>query len=219
MSGTIYSRALGASELAVYYVNVYASAYPHIRLTSGSQTAPGVGEFGVSGTTLYLNINANPNGQTVNYAWGKCGGIIVEDCESYDNYWDQSAMYHEGHGFAFDDYSDDSQFLRNLSYNNQGGGFSINRGDRSLLRGNVAYGNCRRGWSQIRTSGLNACNNTFFANNAAQASTMPRSSSTATARMPLSRTTSSCLPFPMAFRRETTTLVSLVRKTVSTATR
>jgi hypothetical protein len=166
VSGTIYSRALGASELAVYYVNVYASAYPHIRLTSGSQTAPGVGEFGVSGTTLYLNINANPNGQMVNYAWGKCGGIIVEDCESYDNYWDQSAMYHEGHGFAFDDYSDDSQFLRNLSYNNQGGGFSINRGDRNLLRGNVAYGNWQAGLVANPNDGLNACNNTFFANNA-----------------------------------------------------
>ena len=76
---TIYYRTLGAAELGLYYVNAPSSAYPRMRLTAGTQTEPGVGEFGISGTTIYININASPNSQSITYIWGKCGKVIVED--------------------------------------------------------------------------------------------------------------------------------------------
>jgi parallel beta-helix repeat protein len=140
---TVWQRTLTGAETNVYYVKTSVGAYPRMRLTAGTQTAPGVGEFGVVGGILYINVNSasNPSGQAVVYAWGICNGLLIEDNESYDNYWNQAAPFHEGHGYAFDDWADDSFFYRNKSYNNQGAGFSINRGDRNRIVGNIAYGN------------------------------------------------------------------------------
>lgn len=167
-SGTIWQRTLAAVELDVYYVHTTVTAYPKLRRTSGTQTAPGVGEFGVSAGVVYMNANSasNPSTQGVVYAWGRCSGLIIEDCEAYENYWDTSAPFHEGHGFAFDDWADDSKFLRNKSYNNQGCGFSINRGDRNEIIGNVAYGNWQGAVVMNPQDNLKIIHNTFYGNNA-----------------------------------------------------
>lgn len=167
-SGTTWQRPLAAFELDVYYVQTAVAAYPKGRRTAGSQTAPGAGEFGVSGGVLYINVNSgsNPSGQSIHYAWGRCCGLTIEDCESYENYWNRLAPYHEGHGFAFDDFSDESVFRRNKSYNNQGAGFSINRGDRNQIIGNIAYGNWQAGIVCNPSDGTAILNNTFLRNNA-----------------------------------------------------
>jgi parallel beta-helix repeat protein len=166
-TGTIWQRPLAAVELDVYYIQTSVAAYPKVRRTAGSQTAPGAGEFGVSGGVLYINVNSgsNPSGQAIHYAWGRCCGLIVEDCESYENYWNRAAPYHEGHGFAFDDFSDESVFRRNISYNNQGAGFSVNRGDRNQLIGNIAYGNWQAAVACNPSDGTIILNNTFLRNN------------------------------------------------------
>lgn len=168
VSGTIWKIALAANELDVYYVNTQIAPYYRVRRTAGTATAPGVGEYGVSAGFLYININSasNPSGQGVRYAWGRCGGLIIENNESYDNYWNQAAPYHEGHGFAFDDFTEDSKFLGNKSYNNQGAAFSINAGDRNIIRANVAYGNWQAAVVNNPSDGLNVLNNTFYSNNA-----------------------------------------------------
>jgi parallel beta-helix repeat protein len=166
-SATIWQRPLAANELDVYYVQTSVYPYYRVRKTAGAQTAPGIGEYGVSGGMLYINLNSalNPNGQGIRYAWGKCSGLLVEQCESYNNYWNQAAPYHEGHGFAFDDFTDSSALIGNKSYNNQGAGFSINLGDDNKIVGNIAYGNWQSGLVSNPTDRTNVINNTFYLNN------------------------------------------------------
>lgn len=166
-AGTVWQRTLTGAETTVYYVQTSVAAYPKLRLTAGTQTAPAVGEFGLAAGVLYINVGSasNPSSQSINYAWGKCGYLTVEDCEAYSNYWNLSAPYHEGHGFAFDDYSDDSKFLRNKSYNNQGAGFSNNQGARNLLFGNIAYNNGIAGVVFNPSDNLQIIHNTFYSNN------------------------------------------------------
>jgi parallel beta-helix repeat protein len=167
-SGTIWQRTLAAAETDVYYMQCNVVAIPRLRRTSGTQTAPAVGEFGVSAGVLYINLNSasNPSTQAIRYAWGRCSGLIVEGCESYENYWNPLAPYHEGHGYAFDDFTEDSQFLRNIAYNNQGAGFSVNRGDRNAIIGNVAYGNWQSAVMLNPCDDTQIINNTFYSNNA-----------------------------------------------------
>lgn len=167
-SGTIWQRTLAVNELDVYYVQTSVYPYGRPRRTAGTQTAPAVGEFGVSAGILYLNINSatNPATQGVVYAWKRAYGLRIEDCEAYDNVWNVAAPFHEGHGFAFDDFTEDSFFLRCLSYNNQGAGFSINRGDRNRIVGNIAYGNWQSGIVSNPTDNTIIANNTFYGNNA-----------------------------------------------------
>lgn len=166
-SGTIWKKTLGTAEPDAYYVQTSVPGYSRVRRTAGAATAPAGGEYGVSGGLLYINVNSasSPNGQGVRYAWGICAGLLIENCESHDNYWNAAAPYHEGHGFAFDDFADNSFFLRNKSYNNQGAGFSINRGDRNRIIGNIAYGNWQAGIICSPMDGLNIINNTFYRNN------------------------------------------------------
>lgn len=165
--GTVWQRSLAPAELDVYYVLSSAPAYSRVRRTAGLPTTPAAGEYGVSGGSLYINLNSasNPGSQGVVYAWGKCGGHTIEQCESFNNYWNTSAMYHEGHGFAFDDFTDDSIFIGNKSYNNEGAGFSVNRGDRNVLIGNIAFGNWQSGMVANPTDGTRVINNTFYGNN------------------------------------------------------
>ena len=166
-SGKIWQRTLTGQELDVYYVRTNIGVYPKLRRTAGTQTTPAAGEFGVLSGVLYINVNStsNPSGQSIDYAWGRCTGLLVENCEASENYWNTAASYHEGHGFAFDDYSDDSVFVGNKSHDNQGTGFSINMGDRNTLRSNIAFGNWRGGLLCNPTDDLKVYNNTFAGNN------------------------------------------------------
>jgi hypothetical protein len=165
---TVWQRTLAANETSVYYVTTSVAGFVRLRLTAGTATAPGSGEFGVSGGILYINVNSasNPSGQGVIYAWKRAYALTVEGCDAFNNIWNQAAPYHEGHGFAFDDWSDDSFFISNKSYSNEGAGFSINRGDRNRLQSNVAYGNWLAGVIVNPCDGLNVLGNTFFSNNA-----------------------------------------------------
>lgn len=164
-SGLVYKRNLAAVETDVFYIQADLPLMPRVRRTAGVQTAPASGEYGVDTGVLYINIGSDPNGKSIHYAWGRCSGLIIEDCEAYDNYWNVSAPFHEGHGYAFDDFTEDSQFLRNIAYNNQGSGFSVNRGDRNKLIGNIAYGNWQSGVMLNPCDDTQIINNTFYGNN------------------------------------------------------
>lgn len=167
-SGTIWQRTLAPAELDVYYIQTSVFPYYRVRRTTGTQTAPNAGEYGVTAGVLYLNVNSvsNPGGQAVRYAWGPCRLLYVEQCEAYDNYWNQAAPWHEGHGFAFDDFTEESTFIGNKSFNNQGAGFSINRGDRNSVIGNVAYGNWQSAVAINPSDNTRIINNSFYRNNA-----------------------------------------------------
>jgi parallel beta-helix repeat protein len=166
-TGRIWQRPLASYESEVYYVKTKVSGFQRLFRTGGTQTMPGIGEYGVGGGALYINLNStsNPSSQGINYAWGRCYNIVVEDCESYENIWDTTAPDHEGHGFAFDDYTELSIFRRNKSHDNQGSGFSVNRGDNNTLESNIAYGNWLAGMSAAACYGTTVKHNTFFDNN------------------------------------------------------
>jgi parallel beta-helix repeat protein len=89
----------------------------------------------------------------------------VEDCESYGNFADPRSPATEGHGFAFDDYTESSIFRRNKSYNNAGSAFSVNRGDNNIVEANVGYGNNLAGLSAAACHNTTVKHNTFYGNN------------------------------------------------------
>lgn len=132
---------------------------------TSTPTTPASGEWGQSGTTLYVNVGGSDPGANVSYAWGLCSGILVIGCEAYGNYWDTDYIYHEGHGFAFDDWTQNSRFIGCKSYRNQGLGFSINRGDGNIVSGCIAHDNWRAALA-INGSARNSriYNNTFSDN-------------------------------------------------------
>jgi len=165
VSGSVYKRTLTAAE-ASGNVTYIAAPYPYDRMTknTGTPTMPGVGEFGVSAGELYININANPVGKTINFAWGRCGDNLIEDCVAFANIANPVAPYTEGHGIALDDFTEDSIIRRCKSFNNEGLGISINRGDRNTVEDCLAYGNGINGLA-IGASRSNIVRRSTFANN------------------------------------------------------
>jgi parallel beta-helix repeat protein len=164
-SGSIWQRNLAAYETAVYYVKSSLSPYQRLNPTAGTQTAPGLGEFGVSGGVLYVNIGTDPTTRSINYAWGRCYNLTIEDNESYENVADPRSPATEGHGFAFDDYADSSVFRGNSSHHNAGAGYSTNRGDNNTLEGNIAYRNGLSGVVGAACKNTKIWHNTLYDNN------------------------------------------------------
>ncbi len=141
VSGVIYKRTLTAAEAAGSVTYMYTSTYPRMTKNTATPTTPAAGEFGVSVGELFVNVNANPVALGFRYAWGRCGDNLVEDCETFGNIVNPAAPYTEGHGIAFDDFTEDSIIRRCKSYNNQGIGLSINRGDRNTIEDCLVYEN------------------------------------------------------------------------------
>ena len=166
MGGGVYRRALAAAETTVYYVRNGAAAETRMVQNVGAPTTPSSGQWGQDSGFLYVNVGGSDPAANVSYAWGICDRIIVFGCEAYDNVWDRDYLYHEGHGFAFDDWTQDSAMVACKSYKNQGLGFSINRGDRNLLVGCLGYDNWRGGLAINGSARDNAVYNNTLVRNA-----------------------------------------------------
>jgi len=166
-SGTIWQRSMAAYEPDVYYVKTSVSAYRRLNKNTSTPTTPGLGEYGVSAAVLYINVGSasNPSTQAVNYAWGRCYNIVVEDCEAYENISDPAALFQEGHGFAFDAYADNSIFRRCYSHHNEGAGFSLNLGDYTTVESCIAHDNGVSAVAAAACTGVTVKHNTFFDNN------------------------------------------------------
>lgn len=134
VSGTVYKRTLSAAEAAGSVDYMQATPYPRMTKNAGTPTTPAAGEFGVSAGELYININTNPSGVAIRFAWGRCGEVRMYGCESWSNVANVDAPYLEGHGIAFDDFTEDSLIERCHSHDNDGAGISLNRGDSNTLR-------------------------------------------------------------------------------------
>lgn len=166
MGGGVYRRLLGAAETTVYHVHNNVGSDTRMTQNVATPTTPSSGQWGQDSGYLYVHVGGADPGANVSYAWGICDGIIVIGCEAYDNVWDRDYIYHEGHGIAFDDWTQDSAIIGCKSYNNQGLGFSINRGDRNIITGCVAYGNWRAGLAINGSARDNKIYTSTFANNA-----------------------------------------------------
>jgi hypothetical protein len=127
VSGSVYNRTLAAAEVTVYHVTNLTGI---VRLTKniGTPTTPGANEWGQSGTTLYVNIGSTPNGKTLIYAWSESIGNVIKDCVSRDNI-NGGVGLNEGHGIALDDYSSFTTVIGCKSFDNEGIGYTVNRGD------------------------------------------------------------------------------------------
>lgn len=168
VSGNIYSRGLSSAETAEGNIGYVQTSIPNktrLNKNTNTPTTPGSYEYGVSGSTLYINLNgSNPNGQNIRYAYHRCTDIIYEDCEAYSNIVNPLSQFQEGNGFAFDDFTDTSVFRRCKSYNNQGRGFSINRGDGNIVEDSLAWGNGLTGVSSNTSQSLTIRRSTFVYN-------------------------------------------------------
>lgn len=164
VSGTVYKRTLTVGEAAGNVAYMYGGAYPRMIKNTGTPTTPAAGEFGVSAGELYVNFNTNANTISIRWAWGRCGNNLVEDCEFFNNIVNPSAEYIEGHGVAFDDFTEDSIIRRCRSYNNEGLGISVNRGDRNTIEDCLVYGNGINGLA-LSTSNASIVQRSTFANN------------------------------------------------------
>lgn len=140
-SGNIWKRTFVAPETDAYYVRSTPSAPYHLTRNDATPTVLALNEYGVSGGVLYINIGGNPSTLAVSYAYALCSNLTIEDCESWGNFSDSRVSGTEGHGFAFDDWADTSTFRRNKSYDNEGYGFSLNKGTGNQVFGNIAYNN------------------------------------------------------------------------------
>ena len=168
-STKVWYRAMASHEPDVYRVSTSANPYRRLAKNTTTPTTPAAGEFGVDSAILYINVDStsNPSGQSVNYSWGRCYDILLEDCESYENVSDPRAPSTEGHGFAADDYTELARFLACLSRDNEGAGFSFNKGDDNILWGSVAYGNRLAALVGASCWRPTVHHNTFFGNNLA----------------------------------------------------
>ncbi len=167
----IWQRTLAAYEPDVYYVKTSVAAYKRLAKNTLTPTTPAKGEFGVSGGLLYINVDSlsDPATQSINYAWGRCYNIVVEDSEAAYNIADPKAQFLEGHGFALDAYTDDSIFRRLYSHHNQGAAFSLNLGDRNTLESSIAEGNGVSAVSAASCENVLIKHNTLINNNQSRA--------------------------------------------------
>jgi len=164
VSSTIYSRPLAVNEYDVYYAQT-SGTYSRLYKNTSTPTTPGLGEFGVSGGLLYINIGATPEGTTVGYAYENCTGILWEYCEAFANIWNPIAPFHEGHGIALDDYTQNSIVRKCYVHDNEGLGLSNNRGDGNLYEANLVINNWQSGFTANPASNVIIKNNTFINNN------------------------------------------------------
>ena len=131
-SGTIWQRPSDAPSNRTPSMSVtYCTPYHLVRNTPHHRPQINQGrEFGVSGGVLYINVNSaiKPKRAIRHLRMDRCFAqiLLIEDCESYGNFSDSRlAPDHEGHGFVFDDCSDDSVFRRNLIVWQSGTGFRL----------------------------------------------------------------------------------------------
>ena len=178
VSGTTYQRTMteitqSGTDISAVIVLSGASAatYPRLIKNTATPSAPALGEFGYvpgAGTgVLYVNLGTTPVGQTLNACYGTLSGLRFEYCQSWGNRAYAAYTYHEGHGFALDDFTSDSFIIGCESWDNEGCGISVNRGDNNTITGNVLHDNLWPGLAMSRGRGNRIINNTSFGNNLA----------------------------------------------------
>lgn len=144
VSGNIYKRALTAAESAEGRIGYVKSPITNRRLVSentSTPTTPGLDEYGLSGSELYINLGQTPNGLSIAYAFHECSGITFDECIAYENYANTQSAYPEGHGIALDGFAENSIVKKCQSFNNEGGGISVAGGSGNTVECCVAYGN------------------------------------------------------------------------------
>jgi len=106
----------------------------------GATTTVAEGNWDWDSNVLYINVGIDPITETIVAIYAGHGPINYYDNTSTNTF---TYLGTEGHGFYCDDGASDVHFHRDLSYNNQGAGFSVNRGENVTLDSVISYGNNR----------------------------------------------------------------------------
>jgi hypothetical protein len=169
VSGTLWSSPAIVGE--AWSVDPYDGTGTNVRnlnKTTGTQTAPALGEFGQVGATIYVNATGfNPaNGTSSIGAYvtvGKWNGITYSDCIATGTRRNDPSLG-EGHGFAADDYGTNVSFIRCASFRNEGLAFSSNKGQANNWYACLGFGNLAGGVAAPYGRAHNAVHCTFVGN-------------------------------------------------------
>lgn len=177
VSGNVYSKG-SLTYRDVYYVNLTAGSaaatYPKLTKNTATPTTPGAGEFGyVPATTpgtstdgvLYINVGANPSGNTISVCYGRVRWLVYDRCEAWGNFAYLEYTYHEGAGFQLDDNTESSIIRACKSWDNDGPGYAVNWGSNNAIHGSEAFNNGWPGVIVTRAAGALIDNNTLRRNN------------------------------------------------------
>jgi len=128
---------------------------------SGTPSTPGLGEYGIpAANTIRVNVGAAPG--SVYIAKGPPKRNILFGC-SARGIIDYNGE--EGHGIAFDDFSEDCYAIGCRSFDNQGAAFQMNRGRRGGIIGSLGHGN-QKGALIVGNDGVKIYNSTISAGDA-----------------------------------------------------
>lgn len=163
-SGNVWKHTLAAPATDAWYVRSATTPY-HLTRNDATPTAPALNEYGVAAGILYVNVGMDPTSKSVTFVYALCSNVTVEDSEAWGNYSDPAVGGTEGHGFVADDWASDSIFRRNKSFDNEGFGFSINKGGSNQVFGNIAYNNGGPGILVNAANASSIAHNSFINNN------------------------------------------------------
>ena len=162
-SGTTYRVSTGGVTPLKVIINGHGT-YP-VLANAGATATPSAGQWGYTGGFLYINTNDAATSYTGTYSYTVSPTILYEQCEAFNNIAFAGAPYHEGHGFAADDFTSYARFIGCISRDNEGNGISLNSGDYNTITGLVAYRNDLPAIQSWRGTGHRIINNTLIDNN------------------------------------------------------
>ena len=144
---SIFGAGISVPDVEKLYQRVPGATY-YLRKNTATPTTPAVGEFGFDVATqrVYVNVGvALPTSNNTTYfvdlTTYAVKYITYDGCLAKGTKWPGTTSVHEGHGFAFDDFTSESIVMNCESINNDGMGISFNRGTGNWAINNRMYGN------------------------------------------------------------------------------
>lgn len=139
-SGTVYYTTIPGSYATQWITWLGDVQKPVLTEVAGIPT--GLYEFYQTGSTLYIDIGQDPDGETFNTRFSTSGDFEFRDCEARNTV-DYDGV--EGKGFGSDDGQINVSFLRCYSHDNEGEGFAFNNGDNCHVLSSLCLNNGREG--------------------------------------------------------------------------
>lgn len=125
VSGNIYKAA---AEIVIAQVQNWTDGV-NLARAPGAYASLGTNQWDVFSGELYVNLGgADPSTKNIVANNGLARELHYYFCVARNNVAYPDYPYHEGHGFAFDDGTRDSECVGCVSYDNEGVGFNNNHG-------------------------------------------------------------------------------------------
>lgn len=140
--GSVYAHDKGTAD-TVYRVVLFGSGPPtyYVDYTENTSTptTPGAGEWGQSGTSIYVYATSDPDSYSVAYSESEVSGVNYTGC-TFSNTANGGGGSDEGHGLSYDGFSSGSA-TRCLAYDNEGFGFVFHFSDSAQVTSSISRDN------------------------------------------------------------------------------